>query len=443
MLAKAAPGTPEQGTPMAEAAAAAAASAPEMGAAAMGRGGGGPSEPIGIPPEFLTPEPTPEGRPLADALPSNLRLAYADLNALWAIDRDGGVRQLTQGRGINMPQISPNQQWVVYRTFTDKGLQVWAIRWNGGQPKLLLDDATLPADNLPAGFVRRAISDTRWAPGDAVLAVTLSLIPDPATPQPTRTELWQVDVETGAVRRTGELGHSWRPYYSPDGQQYLVLQYGAEESAEGSLSLVDVKSGRGRTILTFPASPGKNGYDNQVAWTPDSKTAWVAIPTADYGTPMPPNGTRLYRVTTGGEVKELGEIDAAQVNWSPTGAAMAYTRYTDDTLATNELYLANADGSQAQLYTPMNQGEFISWSPKGTRFIYQDNFQVFAGAQGQPPARLANATSMVSPHWVSDTQIMASHDTVDGWVLTLRDVDGGATGLLPLPRDAMWDVRTN
>ena len=118
----------------------------------------------GIAPELLIPEPTPPAQPLATALPPGIRFAYADLNALWAVDRDGGARQLVQARGINTPQLSPDQTWIVYRTFDDTGLQVWAVRWAGGEPKLLLDDAKLPTDRLPAGYVRRAIRDTRWAP---------------------------------------------------------------------------------------------------------------------------------------------------------------------------------------------------------------------------------------------------------------------------------------
>ena len=433
LLAKAAPSPAVSG----------AAAPAEMGAAAMGRGGGGPSSPVGIPPEFLTPEPTAGARPLAETLPAGVRIAYADQKALWAIDRDGGARQLVQGRGINTPQLSPDQKWIAYRTFTDTGMRVWAIRWEGGDAKLLLDDATLPSKGLPEGYTRRAIADTRWAPKGSVLIVTLSLVPAPDNPQPPKVELWQVNVETGALQFSSELGRAWRPYYSPDGKAYLVLQYGTDDKPEGSLSLFDAKSDKGKTILTFPASVGKNSYDSQVAWAPDSKTAWVAIPVADYGTPIPPNGTKLYRVSVNGDVKEAGDIDAAQVNWAPTTAAMAYVRYVDETLAKNDLYLANADGSQPQLYAAMNQGEFISWSPKGDRFIYQDNFQVFSGAAGQAPRRMANATSMSTPRWVSDTQILASHDTGDGWVLTLRDANGDAASLMPLPREAMWDVRSS
>lgn len=443
LIAKAAPSAaPAAGVMGATAAGAAAAPGAGGAPAATGRGGGGPSEP-GVPPEYLTPEPTPEGRPLATTLPSGVRLAYADLNALWAIDRDGGVRQLVQGKGINTPQLSPDQQWIAYRLYTDQGMQIWAVTWAGGTPRLLLDDATLPTDGLPKGYIRRAISDTRWAPKGDVLTVTMTLVPDPNSTEQPKTELWQVDVQTSSLKELSDLGRAWRPYYSPDGSAYLVLQYGTDADPQGSLSLVDAKSGKGKAVMTFPASPSKNGYDNQVVWASDGKTAWVAIPIADYGTPVPPNGTKLYRVNAvSGDAKEVGQVDATQVNWSPTANAMAYTRYTDDTMATNELYLANADGSQAQKYASMNQGEFINWSPEGDRFIYQDNFQVFEGENGEAPKKLANANSMVSPRWISDSQIMASHDTGDGWMLTLRDVNGDAASLLPLPREAMWDVRS-
>ena len=60
-----------------------------------------------------------------------------------------------QGRGINTPQLSPDQQWIAYRVFSDKGIQLWAVRWQGGEPKLLLDDAQLP-DRPAAGRLHSA-----------------------------------------------------------------------------------------------------------------------------------------------------------------------------------------------------------------------------------------------------------------------------------------------
>lgn len=423
--------------PMPLAKAAPAEPATEMAAAAMGRGGGGPDEPVGIAPELLTPEPAPPSA----VVPPGIRFAYADLNALWAVDSDGGARQLVQGRGINTPQLSPDQSWIVYRTYDDAGLKIWAVRWIGGESKLLLDDAALPTDRLPTGYTRRAIRDTRWAPQGNILSVTLSLVPDPQQPDlPVKTELWRVDVETGRLSFVNELGRAYRPYDSPDGSQYLTIQYGTEASPEGSVSLHDATSGKGRTVLTFPASPGKNSYESQVSWLPEGQAAWVAIPAPDYGLPMPPNGTTLYKVTKTGKVDVAGEVDAFQVYWSPTGDRLAYTRFISESLTMNELYLAGEDGTAAQLYTTMTQGEFISWSPQGDRFLYQDNFQVFVGEPDQAPQRLTNSVSMVGPRWVSDNELMAFHDTGEGWLLTLRNIDGDAATLLSLPREAMWDV---
>ncbi len=429
---------PMPAAPMPMAKAAPAEPAAEMAAAAMGRGGGGgPDEPVGIAPELLTPEPAP---PLA-AVPPGIQFAYADLNALWAVDSDGGTRQLVQGRGINTPQLSPDQSWIVYRTYDDAGLKIWAVPWVGGEPKLLLDDAALPTDRLPTGYSRRGIHDTRWAPQGNILSVTLSLIPDPQEHElPVKTELWRIDVETGRLSFVNELGRAYRPYDSPDGAQYLTVQYGTEASPEGSVSLHDSVSGKGRAVLTFPASPGKNSYESQVSWTPDSKAAWVAIPEPDYGLPMPPNGTTLYKVAKTGKVDLAGKVDAFQVYWSPLGDQLAYTRFISESLTMNELYLADEDGTDAQLYATMAQGEFISWSPQGDRFLYQDNFQMFVGEPGQTPQRLTNSVSMVGPRWVSDTEMMAFHDTGKGWLLTLRNIAGDAVTLLSLPREAMWDV---
>ena len=412
-----------------------------MGAAALGRGMGGGGG-VGIPSAFLTPEPTPPAQPLAVAMPAGLRFAYSDLNALWAVDRDGGARQLAQGSGINSPQLSPDEQWVAYRVYTNTGLQLWAVRWQGGEARLLLDDATLPTDRLPDGYERRAFSDSRWGPGNKALTIIMSLIPEPEIMAPERRELWQLNVETGALKFMNELGRAWRPYYAPDGQEYLVIEYGSEEDPQGAVTLRATEGGAAQTALTFPASPGKLGYDAQVAWDSDGSAAWIAIPNADYGQPTPPNGTKLYRLDDTGQAQEVNEIDAFMVHWSPDGERMAYTRFISETLELNELYLANADGTNPELYVTMTQGEFIGWSPSGKRFLYQDNYQIYAGAAGEAPRRLANGVSMVGPRWVSDDQVMALHDTGDSWLLTLRSAGGDAVGVLPLPREAMWDIRS-
>ena len=48
-----------------------------------------------------------------------------------------------------------------------------------------------------------------------------------------RLELWHLDVESGALQRVTDMGRANRPFYSPDGTQFALLQYGTESDPTG------------------------------------------------------------------------------------------------------------------------------------------------------------------------------------------------------------------
>jgi hypothetical protein len=437
--------TTEPEAPLA-AMAAKAAETPEDSARATGRGGGGPST-SDLPAEALTPEPTAPAIPLAEALPKGVRMVYADLQTLYAIDPDAGIRELLVVDGINMPQLSPDQQWIVYRTFGNEPLRLWSIPWEGGQPRLLLDDGNLPKERLPEGYTERHFNDSRWLPGGHILAVTLVGTGGPEAPELTPiTELWHVDMEKGELEFITTLDRSYRPFYSQDGKQFATLQYGTEIDPQGTLTIYRLGNGRravdGRVALTFEASPGKPYYDSQVVWTKDQQLL-VAIPHADpqFQNPVQLNGASLYRVTRESAAKLIGTVDGFQVAWSPSGQQMVFGRYTSDTMETVELSVAMIDGSDPQVYATTHMGGFMGWSPDGSHFLYIDNYQVYAGAPGRPPTRLANSASLWDPRWLDGRQFLSLHDQGEqGWWLTSRSVDGGTAGLLALPRETMMDV---
>jgi hypothetical protein len=425
--------------------AAKAAEPPSDTASAMGRGGGGPST-SDLPAEVLTPEPVPPAVPVDEALPAGVRMVYADLKALYAIDRDGGVRQLLTVDGINMPQLSPDQNWIVYRTFSDGVLRLWAIPWEGGEPKLVLDDASLPSAELPEGFTARHFSDSRWGPGGHTLAVMLTVTAGPDAPVLPLNELWHLDVATGELKFIANLNGAYRPFYSRDGRQFVTLEYGTETDPQGALIVYRLGDGKrrveGREAMNFQAGPGKPFYDSHILWTKDQQILF-AIPDADpqFQNPMKLNGASLYRIAGASEPRQIGAVDGFQVIWSPDGQLMVFARYASDTMETVELYTAKPDGSDPQLYVSTKMGGFMSWSPDGSSFLYSDNYQVFAGAPGRSPARLTNGVSLWDPRWVDDRQFVSLHDQGDkGWWLTLRSVGGEAAGLLALPRETMLDV---
>lgn len=406
-------------------------------AAASGRGGGGAGAAEVLPPEVLVPEATPPTASASQVLPADARLVYADLKALWAIDRAAGLRQLVTVEGVNTPLLSSDRAWVVYRTLRQDTVELWAVRWDGGAPRLLFNERDLPTTGLDAAHTERRISDVRWVPGQLTLALTLVAVPastlSDALPE---FELWHLDLESGALRYVVELGRALRPVYAPDGAQFALLEYGTETNPQGSLRLFNADGSNQRVVLQFAAGPGRLSYDAQIAWLPDSSAVLLAIPDAD----GPLSSTTLYRVSAAGRAQVIGRVDAFQVAWSLDGSRLAWTRFTSDTPEAGELYLANADGSAARRYMALKNGVFLNWAPDGLHFLYQDDFQTYVGATGQAPQRLGTSVSFFDPRWVSATQFVSLHDTGAGWLLTLRGLNGDAYSLQSLPREAMLDV---
>ncbi len=387
------------------------------------------------------PPPSLPMRAVTDVLPATARLVYADLQALWALDRAEGVRQIAEGQALSTPIISPDGDYVAYRSFQRGGVALWGVSWREGAPRLLLDEAQLPREGLAPGYTERRIQDIGWVPGSRQLVLILAAVPAPAAVElAQKTELWMLDVETGAVRFVADMGRAFWPYYAPDGKQFALLEYGTEADPSGRLTLFDADGSDPRVALTFPASPAKLSYETQLAWLADGSALWLAIPTADPLLPGSPNGTTVYLVLASGQAQEVAYLEAREVAWSPDGTQLAYLRMTDDEADTGELRLAEADGSNDQLYAAVQGAAFLGWSPGGTYFLYQDSGQVYLGAMGRMPLSLAAADSLFDLRWVSETQFVGLYDTGEGWLLTLYGSDGTAYGLLPLPRDAMLDV---
>ena len=410
--------------------------APAMAATAAGRGGG-PAAGF-ISPEALTPEALPQLRPIGEVLPAGVHLAYADLKAVWAVDRETGARQLAQAAGASTPQISPDGRQVMYRALAESATELWVVRWDGANAHRLLSDRDLPKTGLAPEYAERRILEARWLPGKPAIAVSLTAIPAPSAPNaPAKTELWYLDAATGGLRYVTDLGRAlWWPAFSPQGDRFALLQYGTEAQPQGTLTLFDADGGNGRVALRFPAGPARLSYERQLAWSPDGQTLWLALPDADGQL----NGTTLYRIPVKGEAQAFTQLDAHQVAWSPAADRLLFTRYISDAMETVELYLAGGDGADPQLYATTGYGEIVNWSPDGGHFIYQDNFHLYAGSPDAAPQRLGNQVSLVEPRWISASQFVSLHDAGNGWLLTLRSLDGSAAGLLPLPLEAMLDV---
>jgi hypothetical protein len=415
---------------------------PSAGLMALGRGAGGAAE---IPAQ--PPEPTPALVQPAAVLPAAVGFAFADEQGLWAVNGESGTRQLVAGEGISLPIISADRSRIAYRLSRGDYGELWTLRWDGADARLLLSERDLPGSDLPAGYTGRRLNAVQWLPGRDILAVTTVAIPESAELLP-KLEIWHLDVESGALRRVIDMGRAAHPFYSPDGTQFALLEYGTEADPTGSLTLADADGTDGRVALRFPAGPDTASSDSQIAWLPDGTSLWVYIPDrsassgagSGAGGGEPLNGATLYRVpVTDGDAQSAGRVDGAQVSWSPDGSRLAYTRVGPD--GNVDLFLANADGANPRLYASLKAGSFTSWSPDGRHFLYTDGAgQTYAGAPDLAPRLLGKSLSLFDPRWISPQALLALHDTGTEWLLVARTLDGSAAGIQPLSRAVTYDV---
>ncbi|MCX6028583.1 MAG: zf-HC2 domain-containing protein [Chloroflexi bacterium] len=418
---------------MAAAAAATTAPARAMPAADLGaREGGGANQ------AALTPEAAPAPAAITATLPAGAGVAYADLKGLWTLDRETGARQIVSGEGISSPAISLDRAWIAYRVLRGDHFELWAVRWDGKDARLLLAERDLPKDDLAAGYSERRFGDVRWIPGAATLALNVTVIPTAGDVPPT-FELWMVDARTGARRLAVKMDAAARPIFSPDGQRFALLQPATEKTREGSLAIYNADGTAGRVLLKFARGLAPRFYETQASWLPDGKTLLAAV-TDPADSPEQLNGITLYRIGADGQAKSAGHVDAFDSFWSPDGTRLAYTRAVNNSVDTRELWIANADGTNPRQYAMLRNGVFVNWSPDNVHFIYADANQVYLGGISQAPRCMGNAASVFDPRWIGPGQFVHLHDQNTGWMLVSRTVNDQAASLLLLPREATYDV---
>jgi len=370
-------------------------------------------------------------------LPAEASLVYADGRGLWTLDRATGAtgaRPLVQAEGVTAPAISGDRAWVAYRLVKGNSSEVWAVPSSGGDARLLLAERDL-GGGLPQGYRERRIQDVRWLPGKRVLVVTTQLTPaaQDAAPQ---LEMWTVDIASGARKLLASGDARQRPIIAPNGAQVAFFRREPEKAGEGGLWIIGADGGTlgggERAVLRFPARPDARSFDGQIAWLPDSSGLWAAIPDAGQ-----PNALTLYRVPLNGEAQMAGRVEGSEAFWSTNGARLAYTRLTGEATGPREVYLAAADGTNPQLYATIPNGRFIGWSPDSARFLYEDGGQLFVGAPGGKPQRLAAGAS--EPRWLGPSQIVYQAGQGDTRQLIIQAVDGKAVPLQTLPAGATVD----
>jgi WD40-like Beta Propeller Repeat len=110
---------------------------------------------------------------------------------------------------------------------------------------------------------------------------------------------------------------------------------------------------------------------SDLAWRPGTDELYIAGDLGDSrADPVEATTVSTYTVSTG-ELRQLEDVSAAHLTWSPDGSTLAFTGGESDV---KELWLTDPDGEDTRLLAPLgeaNHGIGPEWSPTGDLIAYQ------------------------------------------------------------------------
>ena len=158
------------------------------------------------------------------------------------------------------------------------------------------------------------------------------------------------------------------PSWSPDGSTIVYQGKGLTRKVNGDLFLLDVASGRVRQLTDLEPVPGDFPIMSP-AFDPVGDAVLFTMPTST----SPPR-LHLWSVPVTGGDPSLVRRNTGLVDASPDGARISFVdvlRITEGEFITGDLWIADADGSDAQRLVDARVST-SRWSPDAARILYAD-----------------------------------------------------------------------
>ncbi|MAT44024.1 MAG: hypothetical protein CL609_16950 [Anaerolineaceae bacterium] len=377
----------------------------------------------------LTPVPDlPEVSPTLEIIPTNtpepvgppeLRLVYNDTNGhVWVWSEGSSPLQIVSSGNVNDVRLSPDGEWVVFRRTAGGGMDVslWAIRFNGSDEHLLIDQADFNAMALhPAINADDVLSiqpyQMKFIPGSQTLAFnTYPQFEGPGLFD--NKDLWLVDVETGTLNNLLPAGQAGHFHFSPDGSQIALV-------TPEDISLINTDgSNRRSSVLTYPFvyTYSEYAYHAEPVWAPDGSYLRVTIPPQDsLGDPSALG--HIYQIPTdGSSASLLGNLPLGLFNYgqfSPDLTKIAYLQQVGDPVDNAwALLFANYDGSGSTEFTRGNIS-FLSWAPDANHFAFEQRSPraIVLGQTGSAGTTLVDANPSLKLSWISENRYFFLYQT--------------------------------
>jgi TolB protein len=232
--------------------------------------------------------------------------------------------------------------------------------------------------------------------------------------------IWAVDSDGEGLTALTDVGTPVSPAWHPNGRMIAYATY-----VPAGISVLDLGGGRPRTLVSGP------GVYISPIFTPDGASVVYAHGVEQgvdlYTAPLSGGGGRRLSVGRGS--------DNVSPSFSPDGRRVAFM---SGRAGHPEIYTMDADGTNADLLTPLAFGEnpyraSPDWSPDGRLVAFQSmiagNFQVLTiNLRDRSLKQLTSDGRNEDPSWAPDARHLTFVSTRTGsrqlWVL---DIESGRT----------------